>query len=45
MFVYAGVGSMKVRSRHLGFLRIVQINYSFAGGNSFSESGLESAPH
>ena len=42
--VHAGVGSRKVRRRDLGFLSIVHINSSFAGGNNFLGSGLESAP-
>ena len=44
VFIHAGVGSRKVRCRDSGFLSIVQINSSFAGGNSFSGSCLESAP-
>ena len=31
-------------SRDLGILSIIQIDSSFPGGNSFSESKLESAP-
>ena len=33
-----------MRSCDFGFLSIVQIDSSFADGNSFSESSLESAP-
>ena len=43
VFLQVGVGRNKVRSRDLGFFSIVQIDSSLAGGNSFSESGLESA--
>ena len=44
VFVHAGMGSRKVRNRYLGFLSVVQINSSFADGNDFSGSCLESSP-
>ena len=43
MLIQAGVEGKMVRSGDLDLLDAVRVNYSFVGGNSFLESGLEFA--